>query len=113
MEEGALVRDSIVCHGAVIRSGAVVDHAIIDKEVQVGSGATVGVGDNSVVNRARPDIVKSGISIVGKRAMIPPGMTVGRNVIIGPGVEEELAGLAAVESGETVLPEQMPLHLFV
>ncbi len=113
VEEGALVRDSIICHGAVIRSGAVVDHAIIDKEVQVGSGATVGVGDNSVVNRARPDIVKSGISIVGKRAMIPPGMTVGRNAIIGPGVEEELAGLAAVESGETVLPEQMPLHLFV
>ena len=73
VEEGALVRDSIVCHGAVIRSGAVVDHAIIDKEVQVGSGATVGVGDNSVVNRARPDIVKSGISIVGKRAMNSPG----------------------------------------
>ena len=113
VEEGALVRDSIVCHDAVIRSGAVVDRAILDKDVEVGKGATVGDGDASVVNRERPDIVNCGISIVGKRSVVPGGMTVGRNVIVGPGVEEELAELAAVESGETVLPDQMPLHLFV
>lgn len=113
VEEGALVRDSIVCHDAVVRSGAVVDRAILDKDVEVGRGATVGTGDEAVVNRERPDIVNCGISIVGKRAVVPEGMTIGRNVIIGPGVEEELAGLDAVESGETVLPEQMPLHLFV
>ncbi|MDE2669971.1 MAG: glucose-1-phosphate adenylyltransferase [Chloroflexota bacterium] len=113
VEEGALVRDSIVCHDAVVRSGAVVDRAILDKDVEVGRGATVGTGDEAVVNRERPDIVNCGISIVGKRAVVPEGMTIGRNVIIGPGVEEELAGLDSVESGETVLPEQMPLHLFV
>ena len=113
VEEGAVVRDSIVCHDAVIRSGAVVDRAILDKDVEVGPGATVGAGDESVVNRERPDIVNCGISILGKRSVVPGGMTVGRNVIIGPGVEEELAGLTAVESGETVLPKQMPLHLFV
>lgn len=113
IEEGALVRDSIVCHDAIVRSGAVVDQAILDKDVEVGRGATVGAGDESVVNRERPDIVNCGISIVGKRAVVPAGMTIGRNVIIGPGVEEELAGMDSVESGETVLPEQMPLHLFV
>ncbi len=113
VEEGALVRDSIICHDAIVRSGAVVDRAILDKDVEVGRGATVGAGDESVVNRERPDIVNCGISIVGKRAVVPGGMTIGRNVIIGPGVEEELAGLDAIESGETVLPEQMPLHLFV
>ena len=113
VEAGAAVRDSILCHDAVIRSGAVVDRAIIDKDVVVGAGATVGAGDEAVVNRERPDIVNCGISIVGKRAVVPAGMTIGRNVIIGPGVEEELEGLDAIESGETVLPEQMPLHLFV
>ncbi len=113
VEEGAIVRDSIICHDAVVRAGAVVDRAILDKDVEVGRGATVGTGDESVVNRERPDIVNCGISIVGKRAVVPAGMKIGRNVIIGPGVEEELARLDAVESGETVLPEQMPLHLFV
>ena len=113
VEEGATVRDSIVCHDSVIGSGAVVDRAILDKEVDVGAGAIVGSGSDAVPNQARPDIVNTGITIAGKRAVVPPGMTIGRNVIVGPGVEEQLVGLSALESGATVLPEQMPLHLFV
>lgn len=113
VEEGAAVRDSIVCHDGVIRAGAVVDRAILDKEVTVGSGAVVGAGADLRPNRERPDIVNRGISIVGKRAAIPAGMTVGRNVVVGPGVAEELAGRDAITSGETVQPDEMPLHLFV
>ena len=41
---GAVVRDSIVMFDSVIRSGAVVDRAILDKEVVVGQGAIVGDG---------------------------------------------------------------------
>ena len=113
VEEGAAVRDSIVCHDGVIRAGAVVDRAILDKEVTVGSGAVVGAGADLRPNRERPDIVNRGISIVGKRAAIPAGMTVGRNVVVGPGVAGELAGRDAIASGETVQPDEMPLHLFV
>ena len=113
VEEGAAVRDSIVCHDGVISAGAVVDRAILDKEVTVGSGAVVGAGADATPNRERPDIVNRGISIVGKRAAIPAGMTVGRNVVVGPGVAEELAGRDAITSGETVQPDEMPLHLFV
>lgn len=113
VEEGAAVRDSIVCHDGVIRAGAVVDRAILDKEVTVGSGAVVGAGADVRPNRERPDIVNRGISIVGKRAAIPAGMTVGRNVVVGPGVAGELAGRDAIASGETVQPDEMPLHLFV
>ncbi len=113
VEAGAAVRDSIVCHDGVIRAGAVVDRAILDKEVTVGSGAVVGAGAEAPPNRERPDIVNRGISIVGKRAAIPAGMTVGRNVVVGPGVAGELAGRDAIASGETVQPDEMPLHLFV
>lgn len=113
VEAGAVVRDSIVCHDGVIRAGAVVDRAILDKEVTVGAGATVGAGEDEPPNRERPDIVNRGISIVGKRAVIPAGMTVGRNAVVGPGVEGELAGRDAIASGETVQPDEMPLHLFV
>ncbi|HCV00085.1 MAG TPA: glucose-1-phosphate adenylyltransferase, partial [Dehalococcoidia bacterium] len=108
VEKGASVRDSIVCHDTVIRAGAVVDHAILDKEGEIGRDATVGFGEDSIVNHARPDVVNCGISIVGKRAVVPARMKVGRNVVIGPGVEEELVGRKLVESGETVLPKQMP-----
>jgi glucose-1-phosphate adenylyltransferase len=113
IEEGAEVRDSIIQHRCVVRAGAIVDHAILDKEVTVGRGAIVGVGDDNTANFERPDIVNSGISIVGKRVSIPSSLRVGRNVVIGPGVQDELLDRADLESGASVHPTQMPLHLFV
>ena len=44
VDMGAVVRDSIVMFDCVIRSGAVIDRAILDKEVVVGQGAIVGDG---------------------------------------------------------------------
>ena len=44
VDVGAVVRDSIVMFDSVIRSGAVVDRSILDKEVVVGPGAIVGDG---------------------------------------------------------------------
>ena len=113
IEEGAVVRDSIIQHKCVVKAGAVVDRAILDKEVTVGRGAVVGVGDENVANFERPDIVNSGITIVGKRVQVPSGLKVGRNVVIGPGVHSELMERSELESGASVHPTTMPLHLFV
>jgi glucose-1-phosphate adenylyltransferase len=113
IEDGAIVRDSIIQHKCVIRSGAVVDHAILDKEVTIGKGSVVGEGDMSVANFDRPDIVNSGITILGKRVTIPSGMHIGRNVVIGPGVQDELLETNELVSGASIHPTHIPLHLFV
>ena len=113
VEEGAEVRDSVIHHRCIIRSGAVVDRSILDKDVTVGEGAVIGEGDPSVANFERPDIVNAGITILGKRVVAPPGLRVGRNVVIGPGVQDELLDHGRLESGDSVHPTQMPLHLFV
>lgn len=113
IEEGAEVRDSVIQHRCVIRAGAIVDSSILDKEVTVGRGAVVGEGDRSIANYERPDIVNTGITIVGKRVTIPSGLHVGRNVVIGPGVQDELVERSILESGASVHPIHMPLHLFV
>lgn len=113
IEEGAIVRDSVIQHSTIVRSGAVVDRVILDKEVEIGQNAEVGFGDPGVANRERPDIVYAGISIVGKRAVIPAEFRIGRNVVVGPGVQDELLDIAELESGATVQPVHMPLHLFV
>lgn len=113
IEDGAVVRDSIIQHGAVIRSGAIVDRAILDKEVVVGREAIIGKGGDSIPNLERPDIVNSGITILGKRSAIPAGLHVGRNVVVGPGVKDELYDRGHLESGATVHPTQMPAHLYV
>ena len=113
VEAGAEVRDSVIQHRCVIRAGALIDSAILDKEVTVGRGAVVGEGNRSIANFERPDIVDTGITIVGKRVTVPAGLHVGRNVVIGPGVHDELFERSILESGSTVHPTQMPLHLFV
>jgi glucose-1-phosphate adenylyltransferase len=113
VEEGAVVRDSIIQHRCVIRSGAVIDRSILDKEVTVGRGSVIGEGDPTIANFERPDIVNSGITVIGKRVVIPPRFRVGRNVVVGPGVQEELAIRQGLETGESVHPTHMPLHLFV
>jgi len=113
VEEGAVVRDSIVQHRCIIRAGAVIDRSILDKEVTVGRDSVIGEGDPTIANFDRPDIVNSGITVVGKRVVVPSGFHIGRNVVIGPGVRDELQGRAGLASGETVHPTTMPLHLFV
>jgi glucose-1-phosphate adenylyltransferase len=48
IEAGAVVRDSVVLPGAVIREGATVERAIVDDEVEVCAGVTVGAVDGEI-----------------------------------------------------------------
>ncbi|MBI1799691.1 MAG: glucose-1-phosphate adenylyltransferase [Candidatus Eisenbacteria bacterium] len=80
---GAVVRDSIVMHDTRIERDAELDRAIVDKEVSVGAGARLGVGDPGTPNRACPGHLSSGLLVVGKGAHLPDGLSVGRNARIG------------------------------
>jgi len=67
----------------VIGPGAVIDHAIIDKEVRIGRDAQVGVGDlPGAPNRANPEMLATGLVVIGKQAEVPSGASVGRNVLV-------------------------------
>ncbi len=102
IEDGAIVRDSIVHDGCRIERGAVVDRAVLDKQVFVAEGCNIGASDDYTPNRERPDLLSSGITIVGKRARFPAGAQVGRNCIIGPDVRDDDFSNQWVASGETV-----------
>ena len=103
VEIGAVVRDSIVMFDSVIRSGAVVDRAILDKEVVVGQGAIVGDGPyDDRPNKQEPNRLNTGITVVGKRAVVPRGGRIGRNVKVAAAVRvADFAG-RVVRSGESV-----------
>jgi glucose-1-phosphate adenylyltransferase len=103
VEMGAVVRDSIVMFDTVIRSGAVVDRAILDKEVVVGQGAIVGDGpDFDRPNKKEPNRLTSGITVVGKRAIVPRGARLGRNVKVASDVRSADFARRVVRSGESV-----------
>jgi glucose-1-phosphate adenylyltransferase len=103
VDVGAVVRDSIILFDSIIRPGAVVDRSILDKEVTVGPGAIVGEGtDYDEANRREPGRLNTGITVVGKRASIPRGVRIGRNVLIGEGVRATDFQSRVIRSGSTV-----------
>ena len=86
VEEGAVVRDSIIFDDTRVEAGAVIERSIIDKDVMIGRDSRVGHGEDWTANRERPDVVNTGITIIGKRAQVPRGVLIGRNCVVGPGV---------------------------
>src|SRR5437667_261831 len=97
------VHVSIVMFDSVIRSGAVVDRSILDKEVVVGPGAIVGDGpDYDTPNKQEPGRLNTGITVVGKRAIIPRGSRIGRNVKIAGDVKATDFTTRVVRSGSSV-----------
>ncbi len=108
VDVGAVVRDSIIMFDSVIRSGAVVDRAILDKEVVVGQGAIVGQGPyDDRPNKGEPGRLNTGITVVGKGAVIPRGVRIGRNVKIAANVRPSDFAGRQVRSGESVEPKRV------
>jgi glucose-1-phosphate adenylyltransferase len=103
VDVGAVVRDSIVMFDSVVRSGAVVDRSILDKEVVVGPGAIVGDGpDFDTPNKQEPGRLNTGITVVGKRAVIPRATRIGRNVKIASDVKTTDFATRVIKSGSSV-----------
>ena len=85
VQKNAIVRDSVIFEDSFIGEGAVVDLAICDKKVRIGAGSTVGKGENlQHANHEYPGHLYTGITLVGKKAQLPPGMSIGRNCIVRP-----------------------------
>ncbi len=90
--EGAVIRDSVILPDTVIESGAVIDRCVVDKRVRVGAGAKVGDGDDNSANKAMPEVLNTGLTMVGEGSTIPEGLVIGRNVVIHPDSNEKTFG---------------------
>lgn len=101
--EGAVVRDSIIFEDSIVAEGAVVDLTICDKRVRIGRGAVIGEGgDNSKPNRAFPEHLYTGITLVGKESHLPPEIKIGRNCIVHPKrTESDFGGRTELADGES------------
>jgi glucose-1-phosphate adenylyltransferase len=86
-----------------------VDRSILDKEVVVGQGALVGDGPfPDRPNKQEPGRLNTGITVVGKRAVIPRGVRIGRNVRVAADIRSSDFTSRVVRSGESVEPKPTP-----
>jgi len=100
---GAVVRDSILMTDTIVEQGAIVDHCILDKETVIGAGVRMGDGEDNTPNQAAPERLNTGLTVAGRRARIPAGAIIGRNVVIGARAGASAFGAdKTVASGRTI-----------
>ena len=90
--QGAMVRDSVILSDTVVEPGAEVDRCIVDKGVIIGAEAKLGYGDDNTPNVDAPEQINTGLTLVGKGSVIPPKLTIGRNVVIHAYTGAEIFG---------------------
>ena len=78
VERGAVVSGSILFHRCVVRAGARVEHAIVDKGCEIGPDARVGVSAGGSTSGGPP------ITLIGKESRIEKGIEVAAGVTIQP-----------------------------
>lgn len=109
---GAQVRNCILLHQVRIEEDCVVENAIIDKNGVVSRGSRIGdpaLGDEP--NSHVPHLINQGTSVIGKAAVIPPGIRMGRNCLVFPNVRVQAAPGETVKSGSTFFRQEEPSEL--
>lgn len=84
IDADVLVKDSIVFYDTVIEKGASLDKVITDVGVRVGPMVKIGLGATDKPNVRFPELLKSGITIIGRDTEIPANIQISKNCIVAP-----------------------------
>jgi glucose-1-phosphate adenylyltransferase len=82
--EGVQVDDSILMFDAKVAPECVLHKVITDSDVEIGRGCLIGNGDPAVKNEEYPELLRSGITLIGRAAVIPEQRKIGSNCIVHP-----------------------------
>lgn len=85
--QGAEVHDSIIFHDATIGPKAKLTKVICDKDAKIGSESTIGRFGSEKPSEEFGELLHSGVTILGKDAVLPAGTEVGANTAIYSGAK--------------------------
>lgn len=102
IEEGAVVRDSIIMQNTVIKAGTEVNKAIIAENCEVGKDAHIGMGEfaESLLDKK---VYAFDLVTIGENSIIPDGVTIGKNVAISGVTTAEDYPDGALQSGGYII----------
>jgi len=98
----AKVTNSVLLNNVQVLPGAVVENCIIDKNTIINENAFVGFGNDYTPNLENPDLLSSGITVLGKRLKVPKNMVIGRNCRIFQTADLAKAEENIIHSGATI-----------
>ncbi len=107
VEKGSIVRNSVIMHGCHIRKNVMLEHVVSDKDVIFGEGCQIGVRGENMPNQDFPKYLNTGITILGKGAVVPANTIIEKNCVIYPYVTESHCPNSVVKSGQCVGHEDL------
>jgi len=81
---GAMIKDSILMFDTRVEAGSRLNKVISDADVVIGPECRIGFGDPSVPNEDYPQLLQSGITLIGRGATMPSDRQIGCNCIVQP-----------------------------
>lgn len=104
IEEGAVVKDSIIIEGCVIGKNAVLDRVIVDQNTVIGDNVKMGLWDN-IPNEQKPKIYNTGITVIGSDTVVPDNIEIGKNCVVYGKTTAEDYSESKLPSGQSVIIE--------
>ena len=102
IEEGAVVRYSIIMQDTVIGKNSNINKAIIAEEVVIGNNVELGIGEEAE-NVLKPKIYNSGLVTIGECSVIPDGVKIGKNTAISGETKPEDYPEGLLASGGVII----------
>lgn len=82
VKAGARVTNSVLLRNVTVREGAQVDRCVVDVNSVIDCDVQLGCGAGGVPNRELPEVLNTGLTLVGRDVTVPAKVRVGRNVQI-------------------------------
>lgn len=102
IKPGAIVRNSVIFNDTIIEEGAIIENAILDKKIYVGKDCKIGYGEDFTPNLEKPEVLSSGLNVIGKNVVLPEGTIIERNCRIFSNVKDEELSGQVIKSGTTL-----------
>ncbi|HPS00293.1 MAG TPA: sugar phosphate nucleotidyltransferase [Candidatus Sumerlaeota bacterium] len=104
VQEGAEVRDSVLMDGVRVCSGARVSRLIADKYAEIGVRSVVGEKETDAPppNFEHPDLLASGLTLIGRYTKTPENCRIGLNCLVYPDLGPECFPAEGLSSGGSI-----------
>jgi len=96
------INGSILMFNTRVGEAVRLERVISDVDNTIGRGVQIGVEGDAVPNAQTPELLKSGITLIGRNCDIPADIHIGKNCIIKPDLSQGRFKEKNIESGKTV-----------
>lgn len=101
IEEGALVKNSVILNNCTIRKNSLIDMCIFDKNVEIEENVCLGYGNNFTKNK-ETELELNGLNLVAKDVTIEKNIKINRNCRINKNLKTDEFKNNEIKSGKTI-----------